>query len=257
MEAVDICAHALASRLGISLNALIKVIWDKIHRELYLLITRALIDYDDSALNCGISDQTHQVIMMGYRDLSEQRKTDSTLAINMNTELELVGIGAPAHVFLENLAQSFNTSCTIPCYAPVANALGAVTGNILVEELVAIKPGFTSSGVDGYYCYSSQGRARFEYYEEACSWAQDEAIRIAEQTALSRGAADVTITVATEQNTYELPANYLITEIQDDDESLIDVTTDEPVSASLKKEKSNSVLLETIIIARAQGPVYK
>jgi N-methylhydantoinase A/oxoprolinase/acetone carboxylase beta subunit len=65
---------------------------------------------------------------------------------------KLIGIGAPAHAFLPSVAEKLETQVVIPFYAGVANAIGAITSAIVIQEELFIKPYLA-----GYRLFSSAG----------------------------------------------------------------------------------------------------
>ena len=58
----------------------------------------------------------------------------------------MIGIGAPTHVFLPDVAKALGTNCIIPEHAEVANALGAVIADISAKAQVEIVPDYTAYG---------------------------------------------------------------------------------------------------------------
>lgn len=52
----------------------------------------------------------------------------------------LIGIGAPVHLFLEPVARMLHTRAVIPEHASVANAVGAVVGNVSASVTAQIRP---------------------------------------------------------------------------------------------------------------------
>ncbi len=52
----------------------------------------------------------------------------------------VVGIGAPSGVFIPEAARLLGARVVVPPHAEVANAVGAVTGKVIVHEAVRIRP---------------------------------------------------------------------------------------------------------------------
>jgi len=92
---------------------------------------------------------------------------------HLQTEIRLrqpiIGIGAPAAIFLKEVAEILHTELVLPQHHHVANAVGAVAGSVMVEEEMLIYPRLTSQGLDviGYYVQNSKGRKLFETEAEA------------------------------------------------------------------------------------------
>ena len=72
----------------------------------------------------------------------------------------LIGIGAPAGMFLQAVAEALHTELILPEHFPVANALGAVAGTVMVTEEILVCPEMDSDGIEvlGYYTQSGDGR---------------------------------------------------------------------------------------------------
>lgn len=87
------------------------------------------------------------------------------------------------------------TRCVIPENAGVANALGAILGNISATCEIAIKPQYSIEGIGGYIVF---GRSRNSYVtdkNEAVEIGLREALAEAKDEAIRRGASgDITLT---------------------------------------------------------------
>ncbi len=86
----------------------------------------------------------------------------------------LVGIGAPAAIFLKPVAEALHTDLILPDFHEVANAVGAVAGSIMACEDVLVFPRVSPKGygTTGFYAQTSDGRQLFEAAHEALSYAR-------------------------------------------------------------------------------------
>jgi N-methylhydantoinase A/oxoprolinase/acetone carboxylase beta subunit len=86
----------------------------------------------------------------------------------------IIGIGAPAEFFLKDVATALHTELILPEHYPVANALGAVAGSVMVAEEVLVYPRVSQSGLEvlGYYVQTSDGRQDFDTESDALAWAR-------------------------------------------------------------------------------------
>ncbi len=102
----------------------------------------------------------------------------------------LIGIGAPAGVFLPEVARALHTEMVLPDHFQVANAMGAVAGSVMVEEEVLIYPKMSSAGLEviAYYVQSREGRREYEELPEALDHARQYARERALNSALRSGA---------------------------------------------------------------------
>ena len=63
------------------------------------------------------------------------------LSLNYNLSYPIIGIGAPTETMLKNLRKYIYGEVIIPEYANVANAVGAISGQVVVRENAIIKVG--------------------------------------------------------------------------------------------------------------------
>lgn len=88
---------------------------------------------------------------------------DGPYAIAFREHREVVGIGAPSGAFLPEAGRRLGARVTIPEHSEVANAVGAVTGNVVIRERVSIRPDETGT----YIMMSPLGRRQFGLLSEA------------------------------------------------------------------------------------------
>jgi hypothetical protein len=120
----------------------------------------------------------------------------------------VIGIGAPAALFLRDVAQALHTDLILPEHYQVANALGAVAGVNMVAEEISVYPRLSASGLEvlGYYVQTGDGRRDFEEDElsDALTYARNLAQERVLGAALRSGADNPQVTV--EQTTDGLDA---------------------------------------------------
>jgi len=102
----------------------------------------------------------------------------------------LVGIGAPAAIFLKPVAEALHTDLILPEFHEVANAVGAVAGSVMASEDVLVFPRVSPKGygITGFYAQTSDGRQLFEAAHEALSYARTFSRDRALEEALRAGA---------------------------------------------------------------------
>jgi N-methylhydantoinase A/oxoprolinase/acetone carboxylase beta subunit len=81
----------------------------------------------------------------------------------------IIGIGAPASVFLRGVADALHTDLVLPEYHQVANAVGAIAGSVMVTEEILVYPRLSSEGLEvlGYYVQTNDERQEFEEANDA------------------------------------------------------------------------------------------
>ena len=109
----------------------------------------------------------------------------------------IIGIGAPAAVFLKDVADKLHTELILPEHYQAANAVGAIAGSVMVEEEILIYPHLTKAGLDviGYYVQASDGRQEFEELNDALNYARTQTHDRALNTALRSGADNPQVTM--------------------------------------------------------------
>jgi N-methylhydantoinase A/oxoprolinase/acetone carboxylase beta subunit len=102
------------------------------------------------------------------------RSTHPHLETQFRLRKPIIGIGAPASIFLPAVAEVLHTDLILPEYHQVANAVGAVAGSVMVMEEVLVYPRLSSSGLEviGYYVQTGEGRSQFEEAEAALAHAR-------------------------------------------------------------------------------------
>jgi len=237
VEASYLGASILAKRLGKTLEEIKNLIYKKVKEKLYLNIVGVLLENEDELFHFNdITPEYESLILKGFY---ENRR--GNINVNLFSKLSLVGIGAPIHIFLPEVASKLHAECVIPENAAVANAVGAVTGIIAVEEIVLIKPIYETSGISGYSCSSLNECNSFLSYEEAVEWSKKQAETLAYNKALQRGASKGEVKVTFNIDETEFTPGYK--------EIASTVKID---STEIDGDKGH-MLLETKVVARAIG----
>ncbi len=199
-EASQLGAAFAAYNLDISVSELCDRVYDEVKRKLYLNIVAAMLEnqYETYGKH-GINPDVERFINDTYQ-AAKTGKPNQLLSIQFTTPFSLVGIGAPIHIFLKEVAALLGTHAVIPEHYAVANALGAVVGTISATHTVEIKPNTCSEGITGYTVYGSSVQV-FPELEDAVRCAVQEAETGAKAEARRRGAqGKLTVTSSVEQN---------------------------------------------------------
>ena len=85
-------------------------------------------------------------------------------AVSIDLKRPVVGIGAPIHFFLPRAAEVLGAEAILPADADVANAIGAITSDVVVKRQVRIiadqEGGFLIEGLAGAATLSEIRRGR-------------------------------------------------------------------------------------------------
>ncbi len=123
--------------------------------------------------------------------------THPHLETTIRLKQPLIGIGAPAEIFLKDVADKLHTDLILPEHYHAANAVGAIAGSVMVEEEILIYPHLSKAGLDviGYYVQSSDGRQEFEELDDALNHARTQTHDRTLNAALRSGADNPQVTV--------------------------------------------------------------
>lgn len=120
--------------------------------------------------------------------------------IRIDFKRPVIGIGAPIAFFLPRAAAMIGARAVLPEHADVANAIGAITSNVVIERQVRIIPG----GGSGFLIEGLVGARRFNVFEEADAFAKKELAGMVRTLARQAGTSNRTVTIDTED---QLPAD--------------------------------------------------
>ena len=98
----------------------------------------------------------------------------------------LIGIGAPVHLFLEPVARMLHTRAVIPEHASVANAVGAVVGNVSASVTAQIRPDPVSA--ENFRVITQKTSAVFSDYDESMAYAREKIEKAAEELLIQKEA---------------------------------------------------------------------
>lgn len=187
-------ASYVAACLSLSVEELCARVYDRVEKTLYIHLLRTLLENQDSYYAGEWSTDFQRLLEDGW---DRRHESNPLLRIGLKTPAVLVGIGAPTHLFLPEVAEALGAVCVTPEEAPVANALGAVVGNISASAQVEILPAeegaLPSSDQEEdaealYTLLAPEGTRQVTGYREAVRQAALLAQTAAEEEAQRRGA---------------------------------------------------------------------
>jgi N-methylhydantoinase A/oxoprolinase/acetone carboxylase beta subunit len=120
------------------------------------------------------------------------------LNTQISLDMPIIGIGAPAHIFLERVARALHTELILPPHFGVANAVGAVAGSVVASREAVVYPQLYDLNVVGYYVQAGDGRQHFSELQPALDYARQTVGQSAMQEAAAGGAATPHLVLATE-----------------------------------------------------------
>lgn len=171
-----------------SLYAFTDEVYDLVKQKLYENVVRILLtDKYPKLCEKGLDEQMRFLIAQSWKKRKESNDKPF-FDFDFTTVASLIGIGAPTHVFLPDVAEALDTNCIIPEHAEVANAVGAVIADISAKAQVEISPNYTTGGIVGYTVHAPNGNQVYDTLEEASCAATEAAIQSATEEARRRGA---------------------------------------------------------------------
>ncbi len=163
--------------------------YDLVTERLYKNLVRILLTTECTPLSKNSFDaQMDELINYAWQLAGTAgSRNKSFLPRIFETRARLVGVGAPTHIFLPRVAKMLRTQAVLPEHASVANAVGAVTGQVTAVTEVSLRP---VSGEDfgNVIVVSRDHRRTFSSRAKALSFARKEGRRIAADQAQKQGA---------------------------------------------------------------------
>ncbi|MCL2000175.1 MAG: hydantoinase/oxoprolinase family protein, partial [Planctomycetes bacterium] len=183
-EASQMGARFVANSLGVTVEDLCALAYDEVKRKLYLHIVKALLEHESpDCRENGIDIRMEKLVVESF-ERAKRGRGRGFVEIPFRTSLPLVGIGAPIHVFLPEVAARLGTRAVIPEYAAVANAVGAVVGKVQAESRMEVWANYTQVGIRDYTVIGRSGARTFDSRRDAEAFAASEAVAAARTEAI-------------------------------------------------------------------------
>ncbi|MBQ9952176.1 MAG: hydantoinase/oxoprolinase family protein [Clostridia bacterium] len=170
------------------LSALCEEIYELAKRRLFENLARVFIEAGYPEIFSGGLDGQMKALIEWKWEHRHEPESRSFFNLKLDAFAALVGIGAPVHLFLPDVAKALGVECVIPESAAVANAVGAAAASVTAQVAVEVHPVYSSEGVDGFSIHAAGVNEMYESYEEALDAAGQAAMRLAEKEAHRRGA---------------------------------------------------------------------
>ncbi|WDP93318.1 MAG: DUF1638 domain-containing protein [Desulfobacter sp.] len=188
--------------------------WDREYAGEYAGFFAFLSGKEVGEMVSGLMDQATRMLSLELlkRQLDEEIEPDAmedcpvcrTLLDNLmaggnaqyRVALELkrpvIGIGAPIQYFLPGAAAPLGAEAVLPGDADVANAIGAVTSEVMVRRQLSIIP-----GAGGFVIEGIRDNRRFKDFEAADEFAREELVRMVRALALQAGTSCTRVVLET------------------------------------------------------------
>ena len=179
-------------------------VYDLVKSKLYVNIIRVLLAYRfPKQFSDGLPKQLEAAFAEEWKAFAHHGgpalPEDDGLRMGFSLQSPLIGVGAPIHIFLPDVAAAIGAPCVIPQDAEVANAIGAAVASVTARVVVRITADWSAGGLDGYVVNADGFREEYVTKEEAESVARGIASEAAEDLARRRGASGpMTVSVTVE-----------------------------------------------------------
>ena len=138
-KASMIAATFAAANIKRSPEELCHMVYEEMSRRVFMAVSKMLMEHASPYYQKhGFDEGIEQLLELQWQN----RKTggSSMLQYMFRSNAILVGIGGPVHLFLPEAAHALGAKYIIPDCAPVANAVGAITGKMLSSKSAEIRP---------------------------------------------------------------------------------------------------------------------
>lgn len=180
-EAARLGAGYFTRLLSTDEDGLCSLIFDRVRLMLYTGIIRLLMR---ETYGAGFADSTD---IAHLAEKTWHGGENEFITAGFRTSAALIGVGAPTHIFIHEVAEKLGTRSVVPANAAVANAVGAAVSGVSVTHEIEIRPSYTVGGLEGYYILSLEDNPFYHSYEAALTRAKAEAEASARTEAARRG----------------------------------------------------------------------
>ncbi len=171
-----------------------------VEERMYANLVRIMLEQDyPRELSAGLGDKLDFIIKQSWKNYKSGNPGLNKPAFN--TDVLLIGMGAPTHIFLPEVAKALGTRCVLPDNAEIGNAIGAVMAELIVKGRVEITQ-WDDAGMY-YIVHDEDGSTRYDDLKSAEAHAINSARVAAEKEARLRGATgNLYIQVSKEGNSH-------------------------------------------------------
>ncbi|TQS81174.1 hydantoinase/oxoprolinase family protein [Candidatus Methanomassiliicoccus intestinalis] len=133
---------------------------------------------------------------------------DFSCSISLN--LPIIGIGAPVSAYYPLMSEKLNAKLFLPEYSEVGNAIGAVTGSVIEQVEILIKPVSGSRIIDDPNCtlFATFGKYEYETWSKAVEDGKTLGCEYVKRRALKSGARNVDINIVQDDREYTVGMEY-------------------------------------------------
>ena len=186
-----------ASQLGVDYLALVThqpsasicdQVYQMIRSKLYRNLVRILLKHEYERDLTEAEVETLDEISGRIFTSLLRGEPEKYIAPRFSMKQSIIGIGAPAEIFLRQIPEFFQTERILPEGFAIANAIGAAVGNFNCRYTVRIVPPVNQKGVGSFLLLGGEYPTGFGIYEKAVEAAKELASSHAIRLAVEQGA---------------------------------------------------------------------
>jgi N-methylhydantoinase A/oxoprolinase/acetone carboxylase beta subunit len=179
-------AGFMARLAGMDLGKMIDLLMDKGIRRLTLELLKRQLDDEidpDGLTSCPVCRALIDNLMAGG---------SPDFQVRINLKRPVIGIGAPIGFFLPQAARALGAEAILPEDADVANAIGAITSDVMVHRQIRITPGHQG----GFMVEGIAGTRQFKDFDAADAFARDILVEKVRDLGRTAGTSCRTVTLS-------------------------------------------------------------
>lgn len=197
-QASELAIQCLSEISHIAKDDIPGLVYSAFRKKLYCNLVNVLLEMSAKEYRDGVPGSIRDFIEMGY-DMDQA----DWIKLLFKTDLTLIGVGGPAHIFMNDVGEKLGTRVYIHENAKVANAIGTLAGRISVSNSIDLS--FCSDNTtDGFRTFIRGEKKIISDFNDAVKEAEHYLKEKTEQTAKERGAkGKITFTVKVDENRVE------------------------------------------------------
>jgi N-methylhydantoinase A/oxoprolinase/acetone carboxylase beta subunit len=184
--AAEMYCEFMAWLAGMDMTEMIASLMDKGTRRLTLELLKRQLDDEinpDGLSACPVCQALINNLMAGGSD---------DFQVRIDLKRPVIGIGAPIGFFLPDAAKALGAEAILPKDADVANAIGAITSDVMVHRQIRITPGHQG----GFMVEGIAGTRQYKDFEAADTFARDTLVEKVRNLGQAAGTSCRTVTLS-------------------------------------------------------------
>lgn len=176
----------VSRRTGIRADAIPDRVYEMVVKAMYMHLGAFLLHQQYPGRKSPFAPEDTKALLEAFYEQARGKK-GMIAGLSLRTDLPLVGIGAPIHVFLPAVAGLFGTRAILSEYSRVANAIGAACAQRVARQDVNVFVNSTDPDAGGYYVMADCKKYLYHNLEDAVAFAKETAEAGVRKLAIAQG----------------------------------------------------------------------